>query len=118
MATTQTPNTITAEHHPVALLTDHPLPLSEAGAEQLWESNEHLQEEYETPPHPDTLHEQFLTTIASTDEWDMFTISLYGFSYRIYIWNHLAGFGFSIDTFEDDHKQIKQLFENWTNNTN
>jgi hypothetical protein len=99
--------------HPITLLNGWPLPTSVDGVEELWEANEHLQYAYDEPPHPDELHEQFVTTLCEQGEWRVQTIGLYGYAMQVYFWNHLGGYGFSMSNGDGHIKELRALFNEW-----
>jgi len=97
-------------YHPIRLLNDHPLPTTEKGAKGLWEQNKQLQHDYDEPPHPDELHEEYISLIADANNWKVFKIPLIGYGMRIYFWDHLGGHGFFVDTGESQNKMIAEAF--------
>lgn len=107
------PKTASLEHHPMGLLMEHPLPTGDDEARALWEVNEQLQRRYDEPPHPDTLHENHVITVAETDHWEAFRVDIYGFGLRLYFWCSWGDYGFWISTPEDDHTVLRDLFLAW-----
>ena len=58
-----------------SVLTEHPLPLDEDEIAAFAENHPQL----DTDIHVDALHEDYITLLAETAEWRVFTIDLYGF---------------------------------------
>jgi len=73
-------------------LTEHPLPLDEEEVAAFAEN--HPQLDADIPV--DTLHEDHITLLAETAEWRAFTIDLYGFGGRVYVWNGGLGEGLAV----------------------
>lgn len=77
-------------------LTEHPLPLDEDGVAAFAENHTQLDADI----HVDTLHEDYITLLAETTEWRVFTIDLYGFDGRVHLWNGGLGEGLAVPTDE------------------
>jgi hypothetical protein len=77
-------------------LTEHPLPLDEDEVAAFAEDHPQLDPDI----HVDALHEDYITLLAETTEWRVFTIDLYGFDGRVYVWNGGLGEGFAVQTDE------------------
>ena len=78
-------------------ITDHPLPLSDQEVEEF--ANDHPQLDPDDI-HVDVLHEDYITLLAENAEWHVFTVDLYGFGGRIYVWNGALGEGLAVETGE------------------
>jgi hypothetical protein len=78
------------------VLTEHPLPLDEDEVAAFAEDHPQLDSDI----HVDTLHEDYITMLAKTAEWRAFTIDLYGFGGRVYLWNGGLGEGLALPTDE------------------
>lgn len=48
--------------------------------------------------HVDALHEDYITLLAETAEWRVFTIDLYGFDGRVSLWHGALGEGIAVPT--------------------
>jgi len=77
-------------------LTEHPLPLNEDEVTAFAENHPQLDPDI----HVDALHEDYITLLAETAEWRVFTIDLYGFDERIYFWHGALGEGIAVPTDE------------------
>jgi len=77
-------------------LTDHPLPLDEDEVAAFAEDHSQL----DPDTHVDALHEDYITLLAETAQWRVFTIDLYGFDGRVYLWNGALGEGLALPTNE------------------
>ncbi|MFA9516943.1 hypothetical protein ACERIT_06960 [Halopenitus sp. H-Gu1] len=77
-------------------LTEHPLPLNEDEVTAFAENHPQL----DPDSHVDALHEDYITLLAETAEWRVFTIDLYGFDERIYFWHGALGEGLAVPTDE------------------
>ncbi|MBP2251810.1 MULTISPECIES: hypothetical protein [Halobacteriales] len=78
------------------VLTEHPLPLDENEVAAFAENHPQLDPDI----HADALHEDYITLLAKTSEWRVFTIDLYGFDGRIYLWHGSLGEGLAVPTDE------------------
>lgn len=108
------PETASLRHHPFGLIGDWPLPTSPSEATALWEANDQLQQEYDEPPHPDELNDRYVRTVAETDCWKTFEIALFGYGMRRYFWNPMGGYGFYVETVEDELSTLEELFKTLT----
>ncbi|WP_302083140.1 hypothetical protein [Salinibaculum rarum] len=81
-------------------ITEHPLPFSQDGVDELVETNPMLDSEEDSDLSVDALHEEYVNRIAQTDEWVVFRVMLYGFESNIYVWNQSLGEGFRFTTDE------------------
>lgn len=79
----------------ITVLTEHPIPIDEAGAEDLQHSNPMFQDRDEVL-HPDELHELYKEVLAENHEWRVFRSQIHGQGGFVYIWNHQVGYGIRI----------------------
>lgn len=87
-------------------LTEHPLPLDEDEVAAFAENHPQLDPDI----HVDTLHEDYISVLAETAEWRVFTIDLYGFDGRIYLWNGALGEGLAVPTDEWAAGNLAEVF--------
>lgn len=76
----------------------YPVPLNEAEVKKL-EGDMPPEVEFEAY-HLDEFHEQYVTEIARTDDWSVFSFGVYGHEGMVYFWNHQVGEGIAISTNE------------------
>lgn len=87
-------------------LTEHPLPLDADEIAAFGEDHPQLDPDI----HVDTLHEDYITLLAETAEWRVFTIDLYGFGGRVYLWNGSLGEGLAVPTDEWSAGTLAEAF--------
>jgi len=97
--TDTTPRTFT-------VLTEHPLPFDEDDVAAFAEDHPQLDSDI----HVDTLHEDYITVLAKTFEWRVFTIDLYGFGGRVFFWNGSLGEGLAVETSEWSDGNLAEAF--------
>lgn len=99
-----------SQNPPIAVITEHPAPSTDAEMKALWEHNEQLQREHDTAPHPDEFHERYIAEIESTDVWTAFRIYLYGFGGYVHLRNNYGGYGLRVSTMESELETLAELF--------
>ena len=87
-------------------LTEHPLRLNEDEVTTFAENHPQLDPDI----HADALHEDYITLLAETPEWRVFTIDLYGFDGRIYLWHGALGEGLAVQTDEWGAGNLAEAF--------
>lgn len=79
-------------------IDEYPIPLTQEGIEELQRENPTFSEtDREEPLSVDEVHEEYVEVIATEGDWEAHRVHIYGGEGTIYLWNHQAGRGYSMN---------------------
>lgn len=99
-------------------IEEYPLPFNQEEIVEMQEeaANDVIPlDEDEIEESVDGFHERYIQEMIRTDEWVVFRCHWIGCQGRIYFWNHMAGYGFTVDNSWEFMCAFVDMMEEFTN---